>query len=426
MEERLQKIIARAGITSRRDAERLITEGSVSVNGNIITELGAKADLSKDHIKVNGKLLQPETGENVYILLNKPRGVVSTVHDPEGRTVVTDLVKGQKVRLYPVGRLDVNTEGALLLTNDGDLTHQLLAPRSKCPKTYVVKVSGSPSTKVLERLQRGITVEGTRFSSCELEVLKPGNNTWVKVVLHEGKNLQIRKMFEAVGHPVSKLKRIAFAFLTTQGLSHGEWRELSEVEISRLKRGQFNSLIPINPFRFLREYGVTVQKPRGRARTAKWTESRGKPGERGRPTGTREGKAQDGQAKRPEKTAKETAERSSEGSPKSSNRKKLTDRSTWRKGQGGSGPGGKLRGSGNSRGRSGRPGTGAREESGYKSRDRARKPEGEGSAKGKTGAKPQRFSSDRPKGAPSKNARYQGFRKGRGKFGGSGGRGRGR
>jgi len=256
--ERLQKIIARAGVASRREAEGLITDGLVTVNGEQITELGFKADASKDHIKVNGKLVKVDE-DMTYILLNKPKGVVTTVHDPEGRVTVTALLNEIKARIYPVGRLDFNTEGALLLTNDGNLTHQLLAPKSKCPKTYMVKVSGNPDKKTLARLERGITVDGNRFGRCEIESLKAGSNSWLRVVLFEGKNHQIKKMFETVGHPVSKLRRIAFAFLTTKGLKPGEWRYLNPVEIDRLQRGDYKSLTPINPFKFLREVGVSLK-----------------------------------------------------------------------------------------------------------------------------------------------------------------------
>ena len=256
--ERLQKIIARAGIASRREAELLITDGKVTVNGEIITELGAKADPSTDHIKVNGKLIQID--ENLmYLLLNKPRGVVSTVHDPEGRPTVTDLFPDIKSRIYPVGRLDFNTEGVMLLTNDGNLTHKLLAPKSKCPKTYMVKVAGLPDPKTIQRLQRGITVDGNRYGSCEIEILKKGSNTWLRVVLTEGKNHQIKNMFEIVGHPVSKLRRIAFAFLTSKGLKPGEWRHLTDIEVERLKRGDYEFLMPINPFKYLREVGVGLR-----------------------------------------------------------------------------------------------------------------------------------------------------------------------
>ncbi|MDJ0840106.1 MAG: pseudouridine synthase [Acidobacteriota bacterium] len=257
MEERLQKIIARAGVCSRREAERLIADGKVTVNGDVITELGSKADAKEDHIKVNGKLVQPLERFH-YLLMYKPKGVVTSVSDPENRPVVLDLVKGIKDRIYPVGRLDFNTEGALLLTNDGEMANSLLHPGKGCPKTYIVKVHGEPDDKDLHRLGRGITVDGTRYGNSNITILKPGKNTWLQVILTEGKNQQIRKMFEHIGHPVAKLKRIGFGFLTLKGLAPGEWRELSETEVARLKRGDYTPLMPINPYIFLKDYGVSV------------------------------------------------------------------------------------------------------------------------------------------------------------------------
>ena len=257
MEERLQKIIARAGIASRRDAERLIEEGQVTVNGQIVTELGSRADAEKDHIKVNGKLIDV-TDERVYILLNKPKGVVSTVNDPEGRPVVLDLIKGIKTRIYPVGRLDFNTEGAILLTNDGDLANRLLSPKYKCPKTYLVKVAHDPSPQTILRLERGIVVDGARYSRCKIQMLKSGNNSWLSVVLYEGKNHQVRKMFESVGHPVSKLKRVSFGFLGLDGLEPGEHRELTPSEVQRLQDGEYEPKTQINLYRILRDAGVNL------------------------------------------------------------------------------------------------------------------------------------------------------------------------
>lgn len=182
VEERLQKVIAQAGVTSRRDAESYILDGRVSVNGQLITELGFKVDPENDHIKIDGKLIQGSV-EHVYILLNKPKGVVSTVNDPEERPTVLDLIKGVKERIYPVGRLDFNTEGALLITNDGDLTNRLLKPKSKCPKTYLVKVAHEPTVVTIKRLERGVTVDGTRYGPCQIQVLKVSNNSWLKVTL---------------------------------------------------------------------------------------------------------------------------------------------------------------------------------------------------------------------------------------------------
>jgi len=258
VEERLQKIIARAGVCSRREAEKLIAEGKVTVNGTTVSELGSKADAMNDHIKVDGKLVQPLEKFH-YILLYKPKGVVTSVSDPEERPVVLDLIKGVRDRVYPVGRLDFNTEGALLITNDGELANRLLHPKSKCPKTYLVKVSGVPKLKAIKRLERGITIDGTRYGSSKINVLSSDNNTWLEVILTEGKNQQVRKMFEHIGHPVSKLKRIGFGFLTLKGLAPGESRTLTETEVSRMSRGDFKPLMPINPYIFLKEYGVPVE-----------------------------------------------------------------------------------------------------------------------------------------------------------------------
>jgi pseudouridine synthase len=255
MKERIQKIIARAGIASRREAERMIDEGRVRVNGKTITEQGTSADAEVDHIKVDGKLLQL-SNEYYYYLLNKPKGVVSTVSDPDGRPTVIDLMAIVKHRLFPVGRLDINTEGALLLTNDGDLANKLLKPAAKCPKTYLVKVAGIPDAKDIDRLQRGVTVDGMRYSRCEIRILKSDNNSWLTVVLHEGKNHQIKNMFESVGHPVSKLRRIGFAFMSLKGLETGQFRELSDLEVERLKKGDVNPLKPISPLRTLKQIGV--------------------------------------------------------------------------------------------------------------------------------------------------------------------------
>ena len=259
MKERLQKIIAKSGLASRREAERMIEEGRVKVNGQVIEEQGFQADPDTDHIKVDGKLIQ-WSDEKVYFLLNKPKGVVTTVSDPEGRITVVDLMASLKHRLFPVGRLDINTEGALLLTNDGDLANKILRPRAQCPKTYLVKVSGVPDEKDLARLQRGMTVDGIRYSRCEIKLIKTGNNSWLTVILHEGKNHQIKNMFTAVGHPVSKLRRIGFAFLSLKGLEPGQFRELNSVEIERLKRGDFQPLQPISPLRTLKTIGVELHK----------------------------------------------------------------------------------------------------------------------------------------------------------------------
>lgn len=241
--ERLQKIIAHAGFASRREAEAMIREGRVTVNGRVVKELGSKADAARDHIKVDGKLItRAETHR--YILLNKPREVMSTVNDPEGRKTVVDLVKGVRERIYPVGRLDFQSEGLLLLTNDGDLAYKVSHPQHGSMKTYHVKVRGIPEERIIAKLERGITIEGKRTVPCEISKMKTTGrstgrrddegNSWYEVKLREGRNQQIRKMFKAVGHPVSKLRRVAIGPISDPHLSAGDWRELTPREVKML------------------------------------------------------------------------------------------------------------------------------------------------------------------------------------------------
>lgn len=240
MEERLQKLIAAAGLASRRHAEEMITAGEVTVNGKLITELGTKADPDRDHIKVRGKLINPilKTRENVYILLNKPRGYLSSVSDPEGRPLVTELVPQSLGRLHPVGRLDFNTEGLLLLTNDGDFTNFITAARNRVRKVYVVKVKGVPPENAIERLRRGIKLDdGVRTAPAEVKRIDESDtNAWFEVVLHEGRNQQIRRMFDTIGHSALKLRRIRIGFLTDEPLESKQWRLLAPTEVSRLMR----------------------------------------------------------------------------------------------------------------------------------------------------------------------------------------------
>ena len=238
--ERLQKIIAAAGIASRRKAEELITSGHVQVNGTVVTELGSKADPEADHIRVNGKLLRnPGEQRHVYLLLNKPKGYVTTVSDPENRPTVMDLVRGVKGRVYPVGRLDYASEGLLLLTNDGELANRLMKAASHVPKTYVVKVAGTPREDALAKLRAGVSIatdEGKRVRTgpASVRVVKEAANPWYEVTLIEGRNRQIRRMFEAVGHHVEKIKRVRYGPLTLD-LPPGEFRSLTLREVERLK-----------------------------------------------------------------------------------------------------------------------------------------------------------------------------------------------
>ena len=230
--ERLQKLIARAGICSRREAEKLILDGKVSVDGKIIRELGAKADPSKNKIRVDGKILRFNT-EKIYLLLNKPRGYVSTVKDERGRKTVLDLLgENFSERVYPVGRLDLNSEGLLILTNDGDLTNALIHPRFEVEKTYRAKISGDLTEEKLDKLRAGIELDDGLTAPAEIYLL---DKDFVEITIHEGRNRQVRRMFAAIGCDVKRLRRIKFAGLTLDGLKVGQWRNLTAEEISRLK-----------------------------------------------------------------------------------------------------------------------------------------------------------------------------------------------
>jgi len=282
--ERLQKIIAAAGIASRRSAEKLITSGAVSVNGTTVTELGSKADPEHDHIRVNGKLLHGAERQ-VYLLMNKPKGYVTTVSDPEGRPTVMDLLRGIRARVYPVGRLDYASEGLLLLTNDGELSNKLMKAASHVPKVYVVKVAGTPNEAGLEKLRRGLSISTerrfqrrpqssaadksrsldssaefarefdasardarskkkiagrvkaanrVRTAPAKVRLVREGDNPWYELTLMEGKNRQIRKMFEEIGHHVEKIKRVRYGPLSLD-IPPGEFRRLSAAEVEKLK-----------------------------------------------------------------------------------------------------------------------------------------------------------------------------------------------
>jgi 23S rRNA pseudouridine2605 synthase len=235
VEERLQKILAHAGVASRRHAEELISSGRVSVNGHIVTELGSKADPHEDVIKVDGKKLRPAQ-RYVYVLLNKPKNVMSTSSDPEGRPTVIEYVKTKiKERIYPVGRLDYGSEGLIILTNDGEFTN-MMTKAGVIPKVYHVKVAGVPAEPDLERLRRGTYVDNKRLAACVIKPIKSGDNPWFEVTLHQGRNQQIRRMFQAIGHPVEKLQRVRIGFLEDKKLRPGTWRFLSEQEIGQFKR----------------------------------------------------------------------------------------------------------------------------------------------------------------------------------------------
>lgn len=234
--ERLQKLIAQAGVASRRAAEELIRTGEVTVNGEIVTELGTKADPEKDHIKVQGKLINVkiQRRENVYILLNKPKGYLSSAADPEGRKLVTDLIKGFG-KLHPVGRLDFNTEGLIILTNDGQFTNKVASSKT-IPKVYEVKVKGMPTPVAINKLRRGTLLEdGFKTAPAEIKELKgTAKNGWYEVTLYEGHNQQIRKMFDSIGHSVVKLRRVSIGNLTDRGLVTGAYRVLDKIETEEI------------------------------------------------------------------------------------------------------------------------------------------------------------------------------------------------
>lgn len=227
--ERLQKIIARAGICSRREAEKLILAGKVSVDGKIICELGAKAELNQK-IRVDGKLLTLDV-EKIYIMLNKPRGYVSTTKDERGRKTILELIDISE-RIYPIGRLDLNSEGLILLTNDGELTTALIHPRFEVKKTYRTKISGVLTEEKLDLLRAGIELDDGLTAPAEIYML---DKDLVEITIHEGRNRQVRRMFSAIGCDVKRLRRIKFANLTLDGLKVGKWRELTADEVAKLK-----------------------------------------------------------------------------------------------------------------------------------------------------------------------------------------------
>ena len=233
--ERLQKVIAHAGVASRRKAEELILEGKVKVNGKIVKELGTKVSTS-DRVEVNGIQLQQEVKR--YYLFYKPRGVISAVADDKNRKVVTDYFPHVEERIYPVGRLDYDTSGLLLLSNDGEFTHQLSHPSFEVKKTYVAKLKGIPLRESLQMLERGIELEDGKTKPARVRLLstnKKQGSSIVEITIHEGKNRQVRRMMEAIGHPVDKLKREQYAFLNLHGLNAGDSRELTPHEVKQLR-----------------------------------------------------------------------------------------------------------------------------------------------------------------------------------------------
>jgi 23S rRNA pseudouridine2605 synthase len=229
--DRLQKILSQAGVASRRASEQLMLDGRVTVNGATIRELGTKADPARDDIRVDGRRVKV-VERHRYLLLNKPRGYVTTRSDPERRPTVLDLLGGVREYVYPVGRLDFDSEGLLLLTNDGELAARLTHPRHGVARVYDVHVLGEPDRHDVDRLARGVTVEGRRTAPADIKAIGPSH---LRVTIREGRNRQVRKMCDAIGHPVTRLARIAIGPISDSRLKPGQWRELTENEVRRLQ-----------------------------------------------------------------------------------------------------------------------------------------------------------------------------------------------
>lgn len=232
--ERLQKYLAECGIASRRKCEQLILDGKIKVNGTVIKNLGIKIDPDKDIVEYNGRVVA-KVQHNIYIMLNKPTGFITTVKDQFGRPSVLDIIK-IKDRIYPVGRLDYNTSGLLLLTNDGDIANKLMHPKHEIDKVYIAKIRGIPDDKDLDRFRNGLLLDNRLTAKAKIEILKKINNdALVKIVIHEGRNRQIRRMCELIGHPVMTLKRIKIGDLELGNLKVGQWRYLTGEEVQYLK-----------------------------------------------------------------------------------------------------------------------------------------------------------------------------------------------
>src|SRR5262247_2262258 len=244
MQHRLQKLLSQAGVASRRASETLIVEGRVTVNGTTVRELGTKADPAHDDVRVDGcRIRAPERPR--YILLNKPRGYVSTRSDPQRRRTVIDLLQGVREYVYPVGRLDYDTQGLLLLTNDGDLAAKLTHPRHQVDRTYEAYVAGMPDDDAIDRLRRGIPLDGRRTLPADVLLVNKGRrdrNGVLIITIREGRNRQVRRMLEAVGHQVESLRRVGFGPLGIRGLKPGEWRELTDAEVEKLKSGKLEKV----------------------------------------------------------------------------------------------------------------------------------------------------------------------------------------
>jgi len=235
METRLQKLIAGTGLASRRKAEVLIAAGRVMVNGKVVTELGTKVDPARDHVKVDGKHLS-SAEPFVYLILNKPKNVMSTLDDPRGRTTVKDYLHGISLRVFPVGRLDFDSEGLMLMTNNGDLAQALLHPRYHVPKTYLIKVKGILTDDKIRQLEQGVRLEDGMTSPAMVKKIKKAEaNSWLEVTIREGRKHQVKRMLESVGHPVIKLTRVKMGPLSLGNLGSGEFRFLTDREANALR-----------------------------------------------------------------------------------------------------------------------------------------------------------------------------------------------
>jgi 23S rRNA pseudouridine2605 synthase len=232
---RLQKVLAQGGVASRRAAEELIASGRVRVDGRVTTELGTKVDSRRSRIELDGQRVIAESP--VYLVLHKPRGVVSTMHDPQGRPTVRELLVDVSARVYPVGRLDFNTSGVLLATNDGDFADGLIHPSRAVPKTYIVKVDSTMRPRDLDAWRHGVTIDGSKTLPAKVKLLRyEAEKTWLELTIIEGRNQQVRRMAEASGLRVMRLARVAFAGVTCEGVRPGEWRYLAADELASLKR----------------------------------------------------------------------------------------------------------------------------------------------------------------------------------------------
>jgi len=239
--ERLQKILSQAGVASRRATERLMIEGRVTVNGATIRELGTKADAAHDDIRVDGRRVKAAE-QHRYLLLHKPRGYVTTRSDPERRPTVIDLLNGVREYVYPVGRLDFDSEGLLILTNDGDLAARLTHPSHEVPRVYEARVLGVPDRHDLDRLRRGVSIEGRHTGPADVVLLgESSGHATLRVTIREGRNRQVRRMCESIGHPVTQLRRVAIGPITDARLKPGAWRDLSDEEVARLRKAAANT-----------------------------------------------------------------------------------------------------------------------------------------------------------------------------------------